>query len=282
MSCPHGAVKKGIGYPVLDREICCLCRDYSCRSSCPSGALIVYGERVKAPDIIGRVEKEGVFYNRSGGGLTVSGGEPLKQPDFLMDLLELAKRRRLKTALETAGLAEFAVLNEAAGLADVLLFDIKIVDRRIHEIFTGVDNDLILSNLILLMEKKPPHLTVWVRTPVVPGFNDTPAAARALGRYLARLPAEVRFEALPYHRFGQSKYSILGRHFPMGSLRLADGILEAFEGECLHSMKMAGQVNCTSPDSESDSWSALGNGWERGDDSKRPASSDRQIFSLKL
>jgi pyruvate formate lyase activating enzyme len=225
-ACPKGALG-GDNYPALDHSICRDCRDYSCRQVCPTGALVIYGQRVRAEEIIKFAQKEEVFYNRSGGGLTVSGGEPLGQPDFLLALLKMAKIRRLKTALETTGLADYSILEAAAGFLDSVLYDVKIIDRRKHELFTGTENDLILANLQYLA-KVHPNLDIVVRTPVVPGFNDNIAEAMELGRFLAGIP-NVKFEALPYHRFGQSKYNFLSRPYPMGQLTLSEEALSSFE-----------------------------------------------------
>jgi pyruvate formate lyase activating enzyme len=224
--CPHGALAAGPGRPVLDRAVCGRCRDFACRRACPAGALIVWGRRMTPEEAVAEAEKDAVFQRRSKGGLTLSGGEPLAQPEFALSVLELAKRRRLTTALETSGWADFEILKAAAPLLDFVLYDVKLVDRRRHEATTGRGNEVILGNLRRLAELRPgPRLKV--RAPVVPGVNDCPQAAADLGRLLARLPSAA-FEALPYHALGRSKYEALDRPYPMGQAKLAEGALEAF------------------------------------------------------
>jgi pyruvate formate lyase activating enzyme len=123
--CPHGAAGSrswgGREYPQLDRAICRQCPDFACRKSCPAGALAVYGEYLAAGEVIGRIQREGVLFQRSGGGLTVSGGEPLHQPEFLLRLLAEAKKKRLRTALETSGCGGYEVLAEAAGYGHYII-----------------------------------------------------------------------------------------------------------------------------------------------------------------
>jgi pyruvate formate lyase activating enzyme len=222
--------------PKVNRSLCLFCQDYFCRSACPAEALTVYGEMTSVEDIISRVEKDEVFYNRSGGGLTVSGGEPLNQPEFLLNLLTEAKQRRLKTAMETTGAAEFGVLKEVSRLLDTVLYDVKIIDSFKHKEFTCLDNTLILNNLLKLAEIRDPQ-TIYVRTPVVPGFNDNPQAAAELGRFLAKIPG-INFEPLPYHRLGEGKYGYLSRPYLMGAGTLTEKAAEIF-GETVEKQRQA-------------------------------------------
>jgi pyruvate formate lyase activating enzyme len=227
--CPYGAIvadDKGADYPTIKRSLCQKCPDYACRKACPAGALVVYGDFLEPLEVIKRVEKDEVFFQRGGGGLTVSGGEPLNQPDFLLDLLSLAHKRRLKTALETSGFGSYEVLKAAARVVENILYDVKVISRAKHLAGTGQDNELILDNLKRLTADFP-KLSILVRTPVVPGFNDTSKDAQELGQFLRALP-NVTFEALPYHRFGEGKYGFLGRTYPLAGLTLDPKALEDF------------------------------------------------------
>jgi pyruvate formate lyase activating enzyme len=181
---------------------------------------------MEAREVIIAVKNDSVFHNRSGGGLTVTGGEPLSQPDFLLTLLSLAKGQRLNTAMETSGQAPFEILSQAATKLDSLFYDLKIIDRRKHLEFTGVESTLILDNLLKIYSKFP-DLPITVRTPVVPGFNNDRFSAQEIGLFLRKLP-NVSFEALPYHSFGSQKYGYLGRPYGLPESGLAESDLSEF------------------------------------------------------
>jgi pyruvate formate lyase activating enzyme len=150
--------------------------------------------------------------------MTLGGGEPLHQPEFAIDLLKEARRRRINTAMETCGFCRWEDLQTAAGYLHTLLYDIKTMDAEKHKAFTGVSNELILDNLNRVREALP-KLPILIRTPIVPGFNDSVEDVRAILQYIQGLP-NVRFEALDYHRMGKPKYEYLGLEFPMGDQKL--------------------------------------------------------------
>ena len=156
--------------------------------------------------------------------MTISGGEPLFQKEFAIALLREARRRRIKTAIETCGCYEWERLEEAAPYLNYVLYDVKHTDTEKHKWATGVGNELILSNLKKLLETFP-ELPVQVRTPVIPGFNDDEETARSIGKLLKGY-ANVTYEALPYHRLGTQKYAFLGREYPMGEVSLPAGVAE--------------------------------------------------------
>jgi pyruvate formate lyase activating enzyme len=160
------------------------------------------------------VEADGVFFGRSGGGMTLSGGEPLLQSEFALALLREAKRRRISTAIETCGHVEWQVLSDAAELSNTVFFDVKCVDAAKHKDFTGVDNTLIVGNLRKLATAFP-QLSIVVRTPLIPGFNDSVEDISEIIELLRGLPA-VTYEVLPYHRLGTPKYEYLGREYALG------------------------------------------------------------------
>lgn len=210
-ACPTGAVSVVEGLICFDRAKCTGCN--ACVRACPTGAQTVYGEIMSVDDILKRVEEDAVFYSRSGGGLTLSGGEALAQPDFALALLREAKARRLHTALETCGHYSVDVLERACRLLDELIFDIKSLDSERHKAFTGVGNERILENIRFVFDRFP-DLPVLVRTPVVPGFNDTEEAILRIREIVPKRPG-IRYEALTYHRMGQPKYAYLGRPYPL-------------------------------------------------------------------
>ncbi len=202
--------------PLVDREKCVRCME--CTRACPSKALIPYGTKRTVKDVLDAVEQDSLFYARSGGGMTLSGGEPLMQGTFALSLLREAKKRRIDSAMECCGQAAWPVLEQACGLLRELLFDIKVIDARKHKEATGVDNTLILENFRRVMEAFP-KLSVCVRTPVIPGVNDTPEDIEAILDFLRPYP-RVTYELLAYHRLGTQKYAFLDREVPMGDVVL--------------------------------------------------------------
>lgn len=188
-----------------------------CAEVCPAGALIVYGEEKKAIDVIDQVEKDASFYARSGGGLTLGGGEPLAQPEFALALLQEAKRRYIKTAIETCGHVKKEAILEACKYCNMLMYDIKSLSSDKHKEFTGVGNELILENFKAVREAFP-KLKIRVRTPVIPGFNDTVEDIRSIVDFLKDY--NVEYELLPYHRLGTQKYTNIGAEYELGDVAL--------------------------------------------------------------
>ncbi len=214
--CTAGAITRGEDDTVaIDWEACTKC--LACTGACPAGALITYGTTETVADVIDQVEKDASFYARSGGGLTLGGGEPLAQPTFALALLKESKRRYIKTAMETCGHVDREALLTACRSLNMLMFDIKCMDTSRHKAFTGVGNETILANLTAVVEAFP-KLPIRVRTPVIPGFNDTPEEIQAIVDFLKRLPVE--YELLPYHRLGSQKYTSIGRDYPLGDISL--------------------------------------------------------------
>ncbi len=170
------------------------------------------GEDVTAMHVMETVLLDEPYYRRSGGGLTLSGGEALAQPEFAKALLTLAKRYGINTCIETTGYAPIEVLREIIPLVDTVLLDIKHMDSKKHEAFTGRPNEKILENARFIAENAA-HLIV--RVPTVPTFNATPEEIRAISRFAASLPGVRELHLLPYHRLGQDKYAAIGREYTM-------------------------------------------------------------------
>jgi len=191
--------------------------------ACPSSAQSCYGEPLTVDQVLGRVEEDNVFYARSGGGLTLSGGEPMVQTEFVLALLREAKARRINTAMETCGHADWDNLSRACALLGGLIMDLKSMDSAKHREFTGVGNELILKNFNRICEAFP-SLPVLARTPVIPGFNDTEKDITAI-RDFASGRSNVRYELLPYHRMGQPKYEYLGKRYPYEGMSLDDAVM---------------------------------------------------------
>jgi pyruvate formate lyase activating enzyme len=196
----------------VDLAACTACG--ACVDACPSKALDLLGRSMGVDEILGIVEQDGVFYARSGGGLTLSGGEPLLQADFAARLLEAAQGRGIDTAVETSGCVPWKNIEKVCPHLDQVFYDVKCRDPERHGEATGAGNERILENLRRLCAAFP-ELPVVVRTPIVPGFNDSPDEIRAICEFLRGLPRPVGYELLPYHRFGEPKYRKLGQEFPL-------------------------------------------------------------------
>jgi pyruvate formate lyase activating enzyme len=194
----------------VDRLACDNCGE--CTSACPSKALEMSGRLMCVDDVIREVEEDGSFYARSGGGLTVSGGEPLSQAEFVKQLLITARRRGLNTAIETSGLCSWKSLEEVAPHADQIFYDIKCIDLERHTQETGVSNQRILENLAKF-RRRFPETPVVVRTPVIPGVNDTEQEIQAIVDSINEAGGASAYELLPYHGFGEPKYRKLGRSY---------------------------------------------------------------------
>jgi len=186
--------------------------------ACPSQALITYGLTRTVEEVLKYVEEDALFYSRSKGGMTLSGGEPLVQKDFALALLREAKKRRINTSMESCGHVAWKSLQEACSLLNSLMFDIKHLDPACHKEATGVAPNGILRNFKRVMETFP-TLQVLVRTPVVPAFNDSEEALLPIAALVNCYP-HASYELLPYHRLGTQKYLFLQKASPMGDAYL--------------------------------------------------------------
>jgi pyruvate formate lyase activating enzyme len=204
--CPQHAISPVDGRMIVSEDCTCCA---TCVESCGADARTVAGRTVTASEILAEIERDIVFFDESGGGVTFTGGEPLGQPEFLEALLRECRERRIHTAIETCGAAPRPLLLRIAALADLVLYDLKLIDDARHRQYTGAGNRNILENLRALAAVHP---AVFVRVPVVPGVNDTDADRRRLSEFLAGLaPASVQL--LPYHSTGEAKYLRLGREY---------------------------------------------------------------------
>lgn len=190
---------------VIDRSRCLICGD--CAKVCVAGALEIIGRSATVSEIIEDVEKDRPFFERSGGGLTLSGGEPLAQPDFCMAILNAAKEINIKTALETSGHAPTEIFEKTLPLVDIFLFDLKHSDPAEHKKLTGSGNRMILENLNHILEC---GAKIILRLPIVPGMNDTENNLSGIARIASNLPDILGVEIMPYHRLGEDKRRRMG------------------------------------------------------------------------
>ena len=224
--CTAGAIRKDAdNRAVISHDTCTSCM--LCADVCPPQAIKVYGEQKSVDEVVTTVEQDSIFYSRSGGGLTLSGGEPMHQSQFAIALLKEARRRRINTAMETSGYCSRQDLITAGEYLNNLLFDLKVMDDQTHKTVTGVSNALILGNLKAIREAWP-KLPILIRTPIVPGVNDNREAIRAILEFISDMP-NVTYEMLPYHRMGTPKYEYIGKAYPMGDVKLDESVMAGLE-----------------------------------------------------
>jgi pyruvate formate lyase activating enzyme len=191
----------------IDRKLCNRC--FACIVVCPAAALTRIGEYMSVEQVLAEIEKDELFHFNSGGGVTISGGEPLLQADFTIALLKACKQRGWNTALDTSGFAPWSMMEAALAHADLLLFDIKHLDPVAHEQATGRKNTLILENL----RKVPSTVRIWLRIPLIPGFNDADENLEEVVRLGKQVGAE-KVSILPFNRYGEGKHENIGEIRP--------------------------------------------------------------------
>jgi pyruvate formate lyase activating enzyme len=163
-------------------------------------------------EILREVERDRVFYETSGGGVTVTGGEPLFQPDFTREILRASRERRIHTALETCGFADRNTFTSVLEYCDFVLLDIKETDGELHRRYTGVPLLPILENLDVLGKARIPFV---IRAPIIPGLNDRASHFEALKHLGSRYGSCLGIQIMPYHRTGEYKYGLLGREYTL-------------------------------------------------------------------
>jgi len=199
------------------RDLCTRCAE--CVAGCFSGALEMIGREVTVEDVMVEVRKDAPFYKTSGGGVTVSGGEPLIQGEFVTALLRQCQAEDFHTVLDTSGHVPWEVLEAAAEHADLVLYDLKHIAPSAHEEHTGVSNDLILENLRRLGGL---GVDIEIRMPIVQGLNDSPHDIDAAGEFISSLDNVVAVRLLAYHRLAVAKYARLGCDNPAEDIELPD------------------------------------------------------------
>ncbi|MBN1817731.1 MAG: glycyl-radical enzyme activating protein [Sedimentisphaerales bacterium] len=198
--CPSGAISSNGEKLITDIEKCRLCRQ--CLEVCPGGAREIIGREMSVGEVLAEIEKDVIFYDQSGGGATFSGGEPLMQAPFLLELLSACRKRQIHTAVDTSCQTDPDLLAEIAQACDLMLCDIKHMDSAKHKALTGVQNEQILDNIRRLAAD---GARMFIRIPVIPGVNDDTDTIRAAGRFLAGLGRVERVDLLPYNRGGIEK-----------------------------------------------------------------------------
>lgn len=187
-------------------------QEYDMQTLIENGKEKIVGKDVTVEEILPEILADVQYYRRSGGGVTLSGGEILAQPEFARDLLRACKQNGLHTAVESTANAPWETIKEILPYLDLYLMDIKHLNSEKHKEYTGVGNERILENARKIAQS---GVELIIRTPVVPTFNDTAEEIRAIAKFAATLPNVKEHHLLPYHRLGQDKYAGLGRSYSL-------------------------------------------------------------------
>lgn len=217
-ACKNRAIINVDGAFLAQSNKCTLCGD--CVMACHSGARSLVGQKATVGQVMAEVEKDTVFYEESGGGVTFSGGEPLTQPDFLNALLEECNNKEIHTAVDTSGSGKLGDLLRISSKTDLFLYDLKLMDEREHQRFTGVSNRMILENLTALSEH---HSNIVIRIPVIPGINDNEPNLAGIARFVSGLRGVREINLLPYHKTGVDKHRRLQRSYHLPDTQPPDG-----------------------------------------------------------
>jgi pyruvate formate lyase activating enzyme len=212
-ACPQACIRPGADFVEIDQQRCDACG--ACVQVCPAGAMELLGKRANLDELLGELLKDRSFYQKSGGGVTLSGGEPALQPDFCAALLARLQAAGIHTALDTCGMASQQSLEKLLPNADLILFDLKEIDPLRHLAFTGQSNEIILKNLLWAgdwIAAQAPGMRLWVRTPLIPDATATQANLAGIGAFLAANLAEVveRWELCAFNNLCREKYRRLG------------------------------------------------------------------------
>jgi pyruvate formate lyase activating enzyme len=212
-ACPHGAISQRDGVIRTTAQLCQTCG--TCLDHCVAEARNLAGRRVSIAEVLREIEQDRVFYDESGGGVTFSGGEPLSQPCFLEAMLDACRASGIHTVVDTCGYADPELVRHISEKVDLFLFDLKMLDADAHKQYTGVSNEVILTNLAALAKQAKP---IVVRFPVIPGINDGMDDLHCMIDFLCSLGL-THLDLLPYHAMAKDKYERLGMRYRLDGLQ---------------------------------------------------------------
>lgn len=212
--CEFEALKLAKDGPRVNLLKCKVCGE--CADVCNAEALQLIGRETTAEEVMNEVLKDEPFYKESGGGVTFSGGEPLGQPKFLLELLKASKRKGLHTTVDTCGCAKWKDIERIASYTDLFLYDIKLMDPKRHHKHTGMSNKLVVENLKKLSGS---GASIVVRLAIIPGINDDEKNIEETGKFVAKLKGVERIDILPYHAMAADKYANLQRNEKMAAVK---------------------------------------------------------------
>ena len=211
----HNVIVRGSNYTrhLINRGVCTSCG--KCAEICPQSALEIKGTVVTARSVVDIVLKDGRYYKKSGGGLTISGGEPMAQFDFSLELLRLAKENNIHTCIETCGYTQTNQILSILQYVDLVMFDYKESNEDKHKEYTGVSNDQIIANLHAI---DAAGAQIILRCPIIPGYNDTDEHFIAIAKTANRLNNITEINVMPYHPMGSSKSKRIGRKYKLADI----------------------------------------------------------------
>lgn len=214
-ACLRNAVHVNAAVLEIDRDTCNACG--KCTAVCNTGALRVIGKGMTVAEIVKETKKDEIAYRHSHGGVTLSGGEPLLEIDFTLALLRALSENRIDAGVDTCGYVPSGDIELILPYVSFFLWDIKVMDEQKHLEYTGVSNKLILNNLKMVAEKKVP---VYIRIPVIPGYNDDKANMKATCEFVRGQESLVEIDLLPLHHLGEARYASLDRFYPIKGISL--------------------------------------------------------------
>ncbi len=223
-ACPEDALQLSETGMQIDFEKCTACG--ACEEACPTGAMEMIGKVREASELVEELVRDRVFFETSKGGITISGGEPLRQSEFVIQIASSLQEMGIHVALDTSGYANESVWLRVLEHVDLVLLDLKQMDPELHRSFTGVPLDVILSNARLLGGRDIP---VWIRTPIIPGHTDSVENIRAIARFIKNeMPNVERYDLLAFNKLCVEKYSLFGLEYPLKDEELIEGdVMEA-------------------------------------------------------
>lgn len=216
--CSHGALLSEGHKIIRDKKGCSRCRD--CIDHCPALAHESTGWQISAEEVLAEIKKDIPFYDESGGGVTFSGGEPLMQPEFLLELLQRCGELGIHRVVDTSAYAKAELMLEVAQHTDMFLIDLKHMNSSVHKKYTGVSNTLILSNITMLAQS---GCSIAIRIPLIGGVNNDGENLRRSADFIASLPDVRQVDLLPYHSIAGAKYRKLEKINPGDHLRTLSG-----------------------------------------------------------
>jgi pyruvate formate lyase activating enzyme len=226
-SCTEACEKQGLNKTQAgierDRGLCDACGD--CARACPSGAMEMLGEAISVEELVSELVKDRAYFEKSGGGVTLSGGEPSLQPAFTLELMKALKQAGISVALDTCGLCGPETLVELVAEADIVLFDLKLIDDNAHKKWTDVSNIRILNNLQVVkreIDASTGAKRLWLRTPLIPGATDSRENIQGIGRHLAETVGDTveRWELCAFNNLCRDKYSRLDMEWAFAETQL--------------------------------------------------------------
>ena len=212
-SCPQKAINLVDGMVRIDRSKCNACG--KCVQDCYSEAIQILGQMMSVEELVEEAKKDSIIYRHSHGGVTLSGGEPLLDPDFVSQLIKALKEEGINVGVDTCGYVPWKNIQDTLANIDFFLWDIKHMDPEKHKELTGVSNELILDNLKAVSGSGTP---LYIRVPVIPGYNDSEENIRALCDFVRGLTSVQEVDLLPLHHLGESRYKSLDRPYPLANV----------------------------------------------------------------